>query len=278
MGTFGIRGQARIRPGLSRSRFGHPRTISFGTVLGTLVARCNRLLAKDARVLRIVGRNVSDTRYFALVRDSPFRPIQQESEILALVALLRSGAPRSIVEIGTANGGTGLLLARALTNGSSLVTIDLSPAYDEQQLRRAHSRTNDVHLVVADSQDLSTPDLVRTLLPDGCDAILIDGDHSYSGVRLDTLRFLPLVRPGGIVAFHDIQSVQADDPLAYKKWVGGVPDWWQQVISCVDDGVHRFVTSDDQSGYGIGAIELPHDPAALADVRQRLADLPHLPA
>jgi len=30
-----------------------------------------------------------------------------------------------------------------------------------------------------------------------------DGDHSYEGVKRDFEMYSPLVRPGGIIAFHD---------------------------------------------------------------------------
>lgn len=39
----------------------------------------------------------------------------------------------------------------------------------------------------------------------GIDALFIDGDHSYKGVLIDWLLYSPLVKVGGIVAFHDIE-------------------------------------------------------------------------
>ncbi len=33
---------------------------------------------------------------------------------------------------------------------------------------------------------------------------MIDGDHSYEGVKTDFSLYAPLVRPGGLIAFHDI--------------------------------------------------------------------------
>ena len=37
------------------------------------------------------------------------------------------------------------------------------------------------------------------------DFVFIDGDHSYEGVKLDILNFLPKVRPGGLIAGHDYE-------------------------------------------------------------------------
>jgi len=36
------------------------------------------------------------------------------------------------------------------------------------------------------------------------DFLFIDGDHSYEGVKKDFEMYSPLVKKGGIIAFHDI--------------------------------------------------------------------------
>lgn len=49
------------------------------------------------------------------------------------------------------------------------------------------------------------------------DFILIDGDHSYEGVRQDIIDYYPLLRPGGIMLFHDYlpQLNEANMPSIY---------------------------------------------------------------
>ncbi|MBU37734.1 MAG: methyltransferase, partial [Anaerolineaceae bacterium] len=46
--------------------------------------------------------------------------------------------------------------------------------------------------------------LLRLLDGDAIDFLFIDGDHRYEAVRRDFQLYSPLLRPGGIVAFHDI--------------------------------------------------------------------------
>jgi predicted O-methyltransferase YrrM len=36
------------------------------------------------------------------------------------------------------------------------------------------------------------------------DFLFIDGDHTYKGVKEDFEMYSPLVRKGGVIAFHDI--------------------------------------------------------------------------
>lgn len=44
-----------------------------------------------------------------------------------------------------------------------------------------------------------------------CDAIFIDGDHSRKGVMNDTSLALELIRPGGIVIWHDYHDLGTVD-------------------------------------------------------------------
>lgn len=39
----------------------------------------------------------------------------------------------------------------------------------------------------------------------GVDLLFIDGDHTYASVLTDWLLYSPLVRPGGLLAFHDVE-------------------------------------------------------------------------
>lgn len=50
-----------------------------------------------------------------------------------------------------------------------------------------------------------TPQAVKKLynFTDGIDFLFIDGDHTYQGVLTDWLLYAPLVKRGGIIAFHD---------------------------------------------------------------------------
>lgn len=53
------------------------------------------------------------------------------------------------------------------------------------------------------------------------DMIFVDGDHSYTGAKLDYLSYLPFVKPGGIMVFHDIVDSERHQNLnchVYTLW------------------------------------------------------------
>ena len=64
--------------------------------------------------------------------------------------------------------------------------------------------------------------------------------------RLDYVNYSPLVRSGGLIAFHDIVP-------GPEEYVGGVPQFWQEVKEA--RVAHEFVESWSQGGLGIGVIE-----------------------
>ena len=86
------------------------------------------------------------------------------------------------------------------------------------------------------------------------DFLFIDGDHSYEGAKQDFENYSKLVRPGGLIALHDIQP---DFATAYgvqtASWTGGVPKLWQELVA---DGLETtaLISEPHQDGYGIGVI------------------------
>jgi predicted O-methyltransferase YrrM len=84
------------------------------------------------------------------------------------------------------------------------------------------------------------------------DFLFIDGDHQYEGVRKDYNLYSRLVRPGGLIAFHDI--VPGDEEL-----VGGVPRFWEEMKQ--SHKTSELVESWNQRAYGIGVVRVD-DPAA----------------
>ena len=179
-------------------------------------------------------------------------------EFTKLLNLYVSLAPRRVLEIGTAKGGS--LFAFAALSGPDAHLIGLD--YPSRtfggggyMLERRWTMYRDfafpgqrVDLVHADSHAESSLDRVRELLAgEPLDFLFIDGDHSYEGVKADYQMYGPLVRPGGAIAFHDIVGTT---PSA----VGGVPRFWREVRTAAR--TEEYVRDPDQDGAGIGVIRV----------------------
>ena len=148
----------------------------------------------------------------------PFRklnikPGQVKEEILGFLKILKERNPRVVIEIGTAKGGTLFLLSRVAAPNAKIISIDLPDGpfgggYPEWRmpLYRSFARDDqEIHLIRADSHSPETIQQVEKILEDAeIDFILIDGDHTYEGVREDFETYTPYVKNSGIVAFHDI--------------------------------------------------------------------------
>jgi predicted O-methyltransferase YrrM len=138
--------------------------------------------------------------------------MQHVDELTAFTKIVRSLAPRTVLEIGTAQGGVFWLLCRLATPDATLVSLDL-PSEDRfsggqkmsVDLQTMKAPAQVVHTILGNSHAPEMLGRVREALGGRpIDLLFIDGDHTYEGVRSDYAMFGPLVRPGGLIAFHDI--------------------------------------------------------------------------
>jgi len=181
------------------------------------------------------------------------RPTQATEEIVWLLGLLEQMQPKTIVEVGTDEGGTLFLWTRVAAPDALIVAIDARPlgvlgqrsayALVRKGLARKQQR---IELVMpVNSQIPETVDRVRGIT-DGrpVDFLFIDGDHSYEGVKRDFELWSPLVRSGGMIAFHDMRPDHPD----------GVPRLWAELKE-------RFETEEriasTEPNYGIGVVHVP---------------------
>jgi predicted O-methyltransferase YrrM len=183
-------------------------------------------------------------------------PLQNRSEIFPFATLLQQRKPRVVVEIGTANGGTLFVWCAVADPNAVIISIDLPggihgggyPRWKSFIYRKFAKPKQTLHLLRVDSHLSSTRDRLKAILPPGgIDFLFIDGDHTYEGVKKDFELYSPLVRRGGIVAFHDIclhppeQKCDVDKlwleiKTKYKTW--------------------EFIENPKQDLFGIGVLEI----------------------
>ena len=182
---------------------------------------------------------------------------QQQSEIRSLATLVRELRPERVLEIGTSGGGSFYLWTRLAGDEATLISVDLPPSWalddPEETLKRdlfeSFRRSGQtLHFVRRDSHLAETRHEVLAILAGTpLDFLFIDGDHSYQGVRRDFLDYVPLVRPGGLVAFHDI--------LPHSAGLGGeVARYWAEIREGYQ-GI-ELVEDRQQDGFGIGVIRV----------------------
>lgn len=145
--------------------------------------------------------------------ESILRPIQVTSEITLFLKLIKRDQPITILEIGTANGGTLFLFSRTTNQAAHIISVDLPIGFMGHLysiVRLFFFKTiplsgQKLNLVRADSQQLKTKERIEKILQGKqVDLLYIDADHSYEGVKKDFTLYSQLVKPDGIIAFHDI--------------------------------------------------------------------------
>lgn len=138
------------------------------------------------------------------------------TEVVALAAMVRKLRPRRLLEIGTFEGNTTVNLIANAPSDARMVTVDLPPDWDgvyAQQVPSIH--VNAAVGVQIGRQFLDSPYSHRVTqvfedsgtfdwaLDAPYDFILIDGCHTYEYALSDTRNALQVLRPGGVIVWHD---------------------------------------------------------------------------
>jgi hypothetical protein len=144
----------------------------------------------------------------------PPRAMHTAGEAAALAELV--GGRRTVVELGVYEGGSAVVLCRALGPEATLHLVDPFteggwalraglrgvPAAARRVTARAARGGPAVRWHIDYSQRLAER------WTDPVDVVFIDGDHSEAGCRADWELWHPFVVPGGLVLFHDARGSQ----------------------------------------------------------------------
>ncbi|HTY56400.1 MAG TPA: class I SAM-dependent methyltransferase [Candidatus Binataceae bacterium] len=179
---------------------------------------------------------------------------QEPKELLELARIVRSYRPKTILEIGSARGGTLFVWCQMAHPKATVLSLDLpggryGGGYQEGRIstmKRLKQRGQKLHLLRCDSHDAGTLRRVQELFQsEKIDFLFIDGDHRYEGVKQDFDMYRPLVAKGGIIGFHDILEAPEDTG-------GDVSRFWNEIK---EQFYHREIVADrQQQGYGIGLL------------------------
>ncbi len=141
------------------------------------------------------------------------RILQYPREVKAYVDVLETLHPREVtLEIGLDRGGTHFIWRQLF---QEVISVDNNYWWCCKACVDFPSACSKI--VYGNSQDAECIQYVAYIL-DGklVDHLFLDGDHAYEGILSDFLNYSKLVRPGGIIAFHDSHSLDAHvDVLAF---------------------------------------------------------------
>ncbi len=139
--------------------------------------------------------------------------LQKPLELSNLLDFLKGKSLKTVVEIGTARGGTFFALCQTADPNALIISIDLENGpfgggYSKEDIKKFKTYKKGSQKLVflqLDSHIESTRLKLQSVIGKReIDFLLIDGDHSYAGVKRDWDLYSPFVKENGIIAFHDI--------------------------------------------------------------------------
>lgn len=116
-----------------------------------------------------------------------------------LALLVKHLDARNIIEVGTSFGESALLFAMNTREDARVRTLDIqngNPTVGSRFRSTAYKHKIQEHCC-------SLAELKSKLSTESFDFIFIDGDHSCRGVLEDSYTAQALLRPGGIICWHD---------------------------------------------------------------------------
>jgi len=175
--------------------------------------------------------------------------IQKRSEIISLARAVAELKPRNILEIGTARAGTLFIWSQLASH--KVVSCDLEDPGTRRSLYESFPPSCSKCMVTTLTGDshhsVFCKKVEQQFGDEKVDFLFIDGDHTEKGVEADYNDYCQLVRPGGLIAFHDIVEKQI---LPTNQ----VHHFWKRLILHVD--YEEIVDDPDQSGFGIGLVRV----------------------
>jgi len=179
---------------------------------------------------------------------------QIRSEFLELAEMVKAQRCKYIMEIGTYRGGTLFVFSQLADAGSTVISLDfhlsfMGKVYGALQkplLRKFVRNGKSLFLLRQDSHLPETERVVRDILKGGqLDFLFIDGDHTYEGVRADFMMYSPLVRDGGLIAFHDVAESGGSREV-HRLWEELKPNYKHE----------EFIHKTGSGAMGIGVLRV----------------------
>ena len=132
--------------------------------------------------------------------------------VLMLYEMAFEMKPENVLEIGTGQCQSTRVIASALEENKKGKLITVDTGNRESRFNEYSHLKPYVQFIIGDSHSEEVFNQVPKV---EYDMLLIDGDHSYKGVKKDFEMYAPLVKERGLILLHDITNT---DQTVYKFW------------------------------------------------------------
>ena len=159
------------------------------------------------------------------IKGCPVPIYQDEGELNRLIELVKELQPKRILEIGSLYGGTMWYWMHAV-KGAEIVSVDIGVGEPDSRFSdMEYARINlwpeweketgcTITQIRADSTSAETVKVVKEYAP--FDFIFIDGGHDFATAMADWQNYWPMLRTGGLFAFHDIVYLSSGVPAVWR--------------------------------------------------------------
>jgi predicted O-methyltransferase YrrM len=191
-----------------------------------------------------------------MIIDPKINETQIVSEFEELLKLYKELEPTRVLEIGSLTGRALRHFMHYAQEGATVISLDLPVSdfcgpgdyrvqeqehnYSVEWPKWAKQNKIKLYLIKGMSQSSQSFEQVKNITSE-LDFLFIDGNHMYEYVKQDYEMYSPLVRKGGIVAFHDIGLNEE----------GGVYNLWNDLKK---NFKHVEILHSDKKEKGIGVL------------------------
>ena len=182
-----------------------------------------------------------------------------ENELMVLSAICQMLKPRTVFEFGTFTGASTLAIASNTPADTKIHTLDIPPKdrkshrtgvgsdipfeFEIGQAFRQTQWEKKITVHTGDTRQFDVADFQQKV-----DLVFIDADHTYPFVKNDTEKAIEMLKPGGLILWHDYRwDDDAPECAGVTRWVN---EFYESVGGCYEIEGTRFAIFDSAFATG----------------------------
>lgn len=130
-------------------------------------------------------------------------PTDIHQHLVTLYNLVTSIQAKTVIELGVNTGeSTVALLEAVAATGGKLYSVDIFPRPDTEKMLKSYGLTGPWEFIIADDMEY-----IKSWPKDRlADMVFVDTSHEYEQTKKEIAAYEPILRPSGIMVFHDTVS------------------------------------------------------------------------